>query len=212
MLRPALLVFTLLAAGFALAQNSPDHHYSASRTQDITRKSVFVHGYLHGYEEGFHLADMDIQLGRGSRVIDKCHEARKAEGYRREFGDKQFFQRGFREGLRVGYADGMAGRAFRAFQQIDSIAVTSPEAGSDPVFDRGFSLGYAAGQRQGLLDGRRDSTYTPPLPACPYASAQHDRAQNFCGAYVGGYRVGYSDGFVNVARPAAAQMEARVGK
>ena len=95
-----------------------------------------------------------------------------------------------------------------------SIPSPSPRlsAGSDPVFDRGFSLGYAAGQRQGLLDGRRDSTFTPPLPACPNVSAPRSRGQNFCSAYDGGYRVGYSDGFVNVARPAAAQVEARVGK
>jgi hypothetical protein len=216
MLRPALLVATLLAAVLAFAaDNAPDPHFTANRTSAIVHKSVFVHGYLHGYEQGFHLADLDIQLGRGARDIGKGKEARDADVYRREFGDKRFFERGYREGLRVGYADGMAGRAFRAFTELETIGAIAPQSAdtaADPAFDQGFSLGYANGQHQGVQDGRRDASLTPPLPSCPViAQASAERA-SFCVAYVGGYRVGYSDGFTNVARTATPRFEARAGK
>lgn len=215
MLRPALLLATLLAATFAASQNTSDSHYLALRTQAIARQSVFVHGYLHGYEEGFHLADLDIQMGRSARDIGKCKEARETEGYRREFGDKHFFQVGYREGMRVGYADGMSGRSFRAVDQIDAISAASldgasPDAGR--VFDQGFSLGYATGQRQGLQDGRRNPNFTPPLPACPPQPPRRADESTFCSAYAGGYRVGYADGFSNVARQATAQVESRAGR
>jgi hypothetical protein len=214
MIRPALLLATLLAATFAGAQTNPDSHYLAPRTQAMARQSVFVHGYLHGYEEGFHLADLDIQMGRGVRDINRCKDARQADGYRHEFGDKHFFQVGYREGLRVGYGDGAAGRAFRAVDEIEAISTASLDGVTSPgrVFDQGFSLGYSTGQRQGVEDGRRDSSFTPPLPACPPQSPRSADAGTFCSAYVGGYRVGYSDGFTNVARQATARMDNRAGK
>jgi hypothetical protein len=213
MLRPALLVVTLLAAAFvSAAENPPDSHLVAARTSAIVRKSVFVHGYLHGYEEGFHLADVDLQLARGTRNLSKCKEAKNDAGYRRQFGDKHFFERGYREGLRVGYADGIAGRTFRALAELDAISATVPQtanAGADPFFDQGFSLGYVNGQHQGIQDGRSDASSSPSLPPCP-VTQNAGNPQSFCTAYLGGYRVGYSDGFTNVAR--TARFEARAGK
>jgi hypothetical protein len=213
MVRAALLIASLLfASAMAAGDKPPDPHYLAKRTRAVVRKSVFIHGYLHGYEEGFHFADLDIQMGRSARDISKTKEARDAFGYRHEFGDKAFFQRGYREGLRVGYADGMAGRAFRAINQLQAIGEVAPpgvDVWPDPVFDQGFSQGYLSGQQQGLLDGRRDATSTPPAAACPAIPAQVQKS--FCTAYIGGYRIGYSDGFTNVARPMLTQAEARGG-
>lgn len=213
MFRSALLAAALLTtAAIASAQTkAPDRHYAASRTSAITHKSVFVHGYLHGYEEGFHLADLDIQMGRGVRDIGKCKEARELAGYRSEFGNKNAFESGYREGVRVGYGDGIAGRAFRAVGELETISATAlvaAEGRPDASFDQGFAAGYAAGQRQGLQDGRRDETFTPPLPACPPQPAKANQ-QTFCAAYIGGYRVGYADGFTNVARHGTTQAEAR---
>ncbi|MGZ4831389.1 MAG: hypothetical protein ACXVZQ_00585 [Terriglobales bacterium] len=213
MLRSALLVTALLAAGLATAAESADPHYSCPRTGAIARRSAFVHGYLHGYEQGFHLADVDIQLGRSARDIRRAKEAKESEGYRHVFGDKHSFQAGFREGLRVGYADGCAGRAFRAVDQVESLFLADTgNPSADPVFDRGFSMGYFSGQQRGLEDGRSDVSFSALLPQCPPAPSRGIDRQSFCTAYVGGYRVGYSDGFTNVARPAAAQVEDRVGK
>jgi hypothetical protein len=217
MLRSALLAAALLtaAAVTAFAQKPPDSHYVATRTSAIARRSVFIHGYLHGYEEGFHFADMDTQMGRASRDISKVKDAREPVGYRREFGNKRVFESAYRQGLRVGYADGMAGRAFRAIAELEAIAALAggpAQIQPDAAFDEGFSAGYASGQRQGIEDGRRDPTYAPPLPACPPTAVQAHSQQTYCTAYTGGYRIGYSDGFINVARRATAQVEARGGK
>jgi hypothetical protein len=214
MVRIALLLVSLLfSAGMMTAgEKPPDPHYLAQRTSVLARRSVFVHGYLHGYEEGFHLADLDIQMGRSARDISKTKEAREVSGYRHEFGDKRFFEGGYREGLRVGYADGMAGRVFRAINELQALgemAPQGPKVQPDPAFDRGFSEGYLSGQQQGVQDGRRDVTATPPAAACPATRGQEQ--PSFCAAYVGGYRIGYSDGFTNVARPMVAQAEARGG-
>jgi hypothetical protein len=214
MVRSALLVAALLTiAAAASAQKAPDPHYAANRTSAIAHKSVFVHGYLHGYEEGFHVADLDVHMGRGPRDISKCKEARDAAGYRREFGNKRVFENGYREGVRVGYADGVAGRTFRAVSELEAIGTVAPDAASpDTTFDQGFSAGYTSGQHQGLEDGRRNVTFTPPLAACPPLPAKAPDQQTFCAAYVGGYRVGYADGFTNVARRGTTQAEARGGK
>jgi hypothetical protein len=214
MFRSALLVATLLTlAAIASAQKAPDPHYFAHRTRAIAQRSAFVHGYLHGYEEGFHLADLDIHMGRGVRDISKCKEAREAAGYRREFGLKHVFESGYRQGVRVGYADGIAGRAFRAVDELEAIGTVAPEAARpDATFDQGFSAGYASGQHQGLEEGRRKLKFTPPLAACPPLPAKALDQQTFCAAYVGGYRMGYADGFTNVARRGTAQAEASPGK
>jgi hypothetical protein len=214
MFRSALLAAALWAtAALASAQNrTPDPHYAASRTSAIAHKSAFVHGYLHGYEEGFHLGDLDIQMGRGARHIGKCKEARVLAGYRSEFGNKHVFESGYREGVRVGYGDGISGRAFRAIGELDAIGATAMKAVDGPPdanFDQGFAAGYTLGRRQGLQGGRRGETFTPPLPACPPQPAKAANQQTFCAAYIGGYRVGYADGFTNVAGRGTTQAEAR---
>jgi len=213
MLRSALLVTAFVAAAFAALAQSPDPHYICDRTGAIARKSAFVHGYLHGYEQGFHVADLDIQLGRTARDISKTKEVKPSDGYRREFGDKHAFEHGYRQGVRVGYADGISGRTFRALKQLEPLhpAPADANVSADAIFDRGFSMGYMSGQTQGLMDGRREVSFNPPLPECP-PPGKGVEAQSFCSAYIGGYRVGYSDGFINVARPPAIQVEARAGK
>jgi flagellar biosynthesis/type III secretory pathway protein FliH len=216
MFRSALLIATLLTiATITSAQEAFDPHYAATRTSAIARKSVFVHGYLHGYEEGFHLADLDIHMGRAARDIRKCKEGREAAGYRREFGNKRVFESGYREGVRVGYADGVAGRSFRAVNELEALESAAPNAAEvrpDAIFDQGFSAGYTSGQHQGLEDGRSNMTFTPPLAACPPLPTTAPDQPTFCAAYAGGYRVGYADGFTNVARRGTAQAEARGGR
>lgn len=203
MARFALLVaFLLTAVVLVTAQDAPDPHLLAARTSALARASVFVHGYLHGYEEGFHLGDQDLQMGRGSRDLGKCDIAKNVRGYRRNFGDKRSFEGGYRQGVRVGYSDAFAGRAFRAVRELQSVAgvaAQNAQAQPDPTFDKGFSAGYTSGQQQGLHDGRVEAMSAPAVPACPPAHGNSAEPQTFCAAYLGGYRVGYSDGFINVA-------------
>ena len=249
---PAVAALLFLLSICARAE-TPDPHYASPRIAPLVRQSAFVHGYLHGYEEGFSIADLDLQMGRAPRNPGKMREARAAFRYRSEFGPRGSFEAGFHQGLRVGYADGMAGRAFRAVDQIqrvmqleaDARPVTPPVAPPKPmvphisavldgvasryvvppakpprqepspaphasVFDQGFSSGYGSGQQQGLADARISLPSASLRSTCPPGPpASHSSRQEFCTAYVRGYALGYSDGYVNVAQPASAEAVAQ---
>ncbi len=59
-----------------------------------------------GYHEGREAGEKDARKRR-SFALDRHDEWRDAdEGYRRDYGDKDFYRREFREGFRAGYADG----------------------------------------------------------------------------------------------------------
>src|SRR5206468_9458367 len=46
-----------LLAPVAMAQRA-DRHMLADDAQSLYRRSPFAHGYIHGYEEGFHCANL----------------------------------------------------------------------------------------------------------------------------------------------------------
>lgn len=59
-----------------------------------------------GYHEGREAGEKDARRGR-SFDLDRHDDWRDAdEGYRRDYGDKDFYRREFREGFRAGYNDG----------------------------------------------------------------------------------------------------------
>ena len=59
-----------------------------------------------GYHEGREAGEKDGRRGR-SFSFDRHDEWRDAdEGYRRDYGDKDFYRREFREGFRAGYTEG----------------------------------------------------------------------------------------------------------
>jgi hypothetical protein len=121
-----------------------------------------VHGYVHGYEEGFHIADLRLYAPRyafNPPELDKKDE----KAYRPEFGEKKFFRSGYRYGFGSGYADGMAGRKFRALELIrDSLTDSlDPKAFRADNLDRGLSMGYFAGRERGLRDGRLREPFRP---------------------------------------------------
>ncbi len=170
----------------------------------MARRSAFVHGYLHGYEEGFHQADFDLQMGR----VARGESSRDATpfGYKRDFGSKQMFNGGFREGFRVGYADGVSGRNFRAVDTVMAAlgASEAPSTTSNGTFDEGVHSGYLAGQHQGLDDARRQVA-AEATPVCPVNSGKLQ--QEFCSAYASGYQMGYADGFTNQAKSTLAEAK-----
>ena len=69
----------LLAAVFLLAcvpgsfaeDNKPDYHTSDDQSRDLYIHSAFAHGVRHGYEEGYHAADMDIHTGTPRKKDDQ---------------------------------------------------------------------------------------------------------------------------------------------
>ncbi len=241
----------------SLAAETPDPHYASPRTSSVVRQSTFLHGYLHGYEDGYSLADIDLQLAREPRNPAKIKEAHASTGYRDEFGPHRVFDAGFLEGFRVGYADSLAGRVFRAVDVIrrvmdlpvDPVAAAEPPRkplapqprvphvsalfdqvaphslagllpklldrntlpGASP-FDEGFSGGYSSGRRRGLADARSALPFATQTATCPAALSRRNSGSEPCTAYVRGFAMGYSDGYVNVAMPEASAASSAQSK
>jgi hypothetical protein len=152
---------------------------------------------MHGYEEGFHCGDLDLQMGRSFREVKNQDKFKKPVGYRSEFGDRGSFAEGYKKGYAVGYGDAYSGRNFRAIQLVDQAKTEPATSGERPdySFDRAFLVGYDAGQRQGLHDGRTNATEESVASVeCALGPVQ---TGELCDAYRRGYRLGYSDGFVN---------------
>jgi hypothetical protein len=199
----------LLALSIAAAAQS-DSHLEIDPAAPIYHRSVFLHGYAHGYELGFHSGNVDLHMGRSSRdprSIKMFKDSKRI--YQASFGNRDMFINGYEQGFRVGYADSIYGRDFRAArelrtlsQQMQDIAEAHPPAGSREVsenreFDKGMSDGYKRGVSAGVNDGRSSSVYRPNTETCPRKSTDGQ----FCSAHRLGYELGYSDGYNNQRKP-----------
>jgi len=194
-LRLALLLSTLtLAAGGLAAQ--PDYHLTQDSAHAVYQQSTWAHGYVHGYQMGFHEGTIDYHMAHLRRDPRKIKSAQHTSAaYHSDFGDRKVFERGFKEGFNVGYSDAFAGRDYRASSEMEKLASTEPvKDGShlDPVLGEG----YTAGQRSGLEDGRRAAAYMPQKAQCP---AHYVEPQ--CAGFRLGFQLGYSDGYHNQREP-----------
>ncbi len=204
-------VFLLVLGGTYLvsADGPPDWHLSSGPWRALCARSAFAHGYMHGYEQGFHFADLDLQMAHQPRDPATIKEFKSVPGYHEEFGDKNFFVSGYREGFRVGYADGAGGFRFRAVGELRAAALGLPGSGDarpSKKFDEGISAGYAAGRQQGLRDGRTGGSFQEVAVQCR-GSIYHPfrrSGDEFCAGYGRGFRLGYADGYVNQAPRALA--------
>jgi hypothetical protein len=194
-----LLIFTSL--GFARGAEQPYQEDSFASALDAT--SVFLHGYVHGYEAGFHNADIDIQMAHGFRDVTTMPEYKKVADCPVNDGDKRVFERGFRQGFRVGYIDGMSGRSFRAVGSLRlAVAGLSTESWSRnrrDSFESGIQEGYYAGESEGLHDGRTLSAFRPMEPGCTALDQNVPVAKDadYCDGFRRAYSIGYSDGYTN---------------
>ena len=71
--------------------------------------------HQNGYHEGREAGEKDARRGR-SFSVGRDNDFRDAdEGYRRKYGDREFYRHEFREGYRAGYTDGYnaIARAYR---------------------------------------------------------------------------------------------------
>jgi len=203
-----LMVAIVLICGAWARSSPPEPHFSSASLSGICRSSAFVHGYVHGYEEGFHIADLRLYAPRyafNPPELDKKDE----KAYRPEFGDKAFFRSGYRYGFGSGYADGMAGRKFRALELIrDSLTDSlDPKAFRADNLDRGLSMGYFAGRERGLRDGRLREPFRPDREVCGQQGTSE--APGFCVGIKQGYRMGYTDGYQNQYEKPGAQTASR---
>lgn len=188
-----------LTSTLAIAQ---DHHMDGDPAQELYGCSPFAHGYLHGYEQGFHDGDLDLQLAHAHEDAKKMHDYREAKhAYRKEFGDRDTFLKGYDYGFRVGYADAIDGLEFRAVSNLRRLAQDLPRVDprAAPVLDEALTHGYLDGVNSGLHDGRTTKAdYRPDGSDCDLALRFKEPPTKFyCSAYSLGYRLGYSDGFHN---------------
>ncbi len=203
--RTALFLGTIVLFSLSVAAQQEDWHIKKT---DLFVKCAFAHGYMHGYEEGFHTGDLDLQMGRPFRDVKANERFKKPNGYKSQFGSRSVFDAGFRKGLLVGYTDAFAGRNFRAVQLFrETAAIPTVRPGEDRDFDNAFMQGYETGQKKGLEDGRSSAAENSAPQQCQEQvvakGGSGEPKANYCEAFRGGYQLGYSDGFTN-------QRDARV--
>jgi hypothetical protein len=159
----------------------------------LYQHSVWAHGYIHGYETGFHWGNFDMQVSGGARAEKMMKSCRNPKHhYNKSFGSRSTFESGFREGFKAGYADGVTGEAFRAATTARTLVTSHDQLAGLPV-DEGIANGYIQGRTQGLSDARIAAAFTPGKALCPRDAGD----QNYCGSYALGFRWGYSDGYHN---------------
>ncbi len=200
-----ILFLTLTWTAYALAGSPPpeDPHLGDPAARLLVR-SPFAHGYLHGYEQGFHLGDSDFHVARVRTDNDLLHTG-SHDGYRPEIGDHTSFRSGYRDGLLAGYADAIAGRDFRAYGELRELANTAADDGKAPDFDRGFHDGYGAGHKRGVRDDEGDGDFDAETSACPARPAKDGSlpasSQAYCDGYARAYTLGYADGYLTGGPP-----------
>jgi flagellar biosynthesis/type III secretory pathway protein FliH len=182
-----LLVCTTLL----LAQ---ERHLGKSPGADLFTRSSFAHGYMHGYEEGFHGGDLDVQLGRDPRDPASLATYKKIDCYQKDFGPREPFKVGFEDGFRAGYSDAVRLRPFSAVASLKEAAQGLSEAKTKKdlvAFDDGFREGYKRGRHQGASDGRDAAENNPIVPPC--LGLPDEYCEGFHRAFVVGYADGYSN-------------------
>jgi hypothetical protein len=184
-----LLVLSVLVAGAA----AQERHLERGSAAVLYTQSAFAHGYIHGYELGFHCGDVDLQFGRDARdPTSLAPYKRPWVAYKVGFGSKDHFKAGFQDGFRVGYSEATRGLTFRAIASLGQAAVgltNKPEFAT--AFDKGFYDGYQSGRQQGSDDGREHSAFNPINPPCLGLPAA------YCDAFGRAFEVGYGDGYRN---------------
>lgn len=197
----ALLLFPTIS--FAEDAKADEAHMADPHAAVLYSASIFLHGYIHGYEQGFHNADVDIHMAHGFRDVNTMSDYKKVVGYRPSFGEKGAFERGFRQGFRVGYTDGMSGRSLRAVGMLRLAASGFSPNSLDPrksaSFELGVEEGYQNGQSAGLHDGRTAASFRNPIPGCTALDANAPAAKDaaYCDGFRRAFSIGYSDGYTN---------------
>ncbi len=173
----------------------------------LLKSSAFAHGYLHGYEAGFHIGDFDFHVDH-IRDDKDLSELNNASGYRASFGSRERFRSGYREGFRAGYADSTGMRDFRAYAMLEQLSPATTVA-QPKVFDEGFQDGYLAGRSRGTADLEADGDFDAVAASCPAEAANHakhaDLSDSYCDGYRRAFRIGYTDSYLTPERQPASE-------
>jgi hypothetical protein len=137
----------LVVASFA-SDNKPDYHVNGDAARELYKHSAFAHGLRHGYEEGYHAADLDIHTGSPRKDWAKMDRVPKTVGFKNNFGNKKSFRRGYEYGYVAGYADSFENRKFH-YPAAD-LSSSSETLSRD--FDLGVSSGYQTAYHSNAAD------------------------------------------------------------
>ncbi len=193
---PGLLLLVFVSVAFG----QTDRHLMTDSARNLYQRSAYAHGYIHGYEDGFHDGDIDVHMGRGERPVSLLKDYRNCDGgYQRSFGDKKYFQLGYRQGFREAYSDSIRGGQFRAIDQANASAAgmeqTNDSLLSGKEFDQAFSAGYNSGRDRGF-ESSRPSAFDQAGNSCE-ANAPHSdkgRQREYCDVFMRGFSLGFGDG------------------
>jgi len=198
-----------LMCAAVLVCNAASHRVPASlqdRAAALCQRSNFALGYLHGYEDGFHAADQDLQLGHVSAGLKARPDAHDlSPRSRMPIGDQGLYIAGYRQGAEVGYADGIGEREFRALTELRQAADGLDAATPAQRFDRGFADGYAAGLTQGARNEYAVSDFSYVGAYCRDHLRTGATPDSYCDAYTRGYPVGFHDGRTQQSAPQTAR-------
>jgi hypothetical protein len=202
LLRLTAAVVLICAVLPQLRAQLPERHLANPAAGELCRRSAYLHGYIHGYEEGFRIGDLDIHFSHQLRPLRELKEYREMVGYEADFGDRGFFQLGYREGFAAAYTDARRGSAFRGFAQLEQAAEgLSQSLPSGQEFDRAVAAGYSEGQR--AADRVAENGALQAATAQCHAIGSHDVA--YCDAYLRGFGVGYRDRYASQRHSETAQ-------
>ena len=173
--------------------------------------------YNEGHQRGLRSGEDDGRRGESFNYADESDYRRADAGYRREYGNQEWYRTEFRRGFEQGYRSGYERYGYRNGRP----GPWENGRGNGP-FGRGggygnyrndlaFQTGFNDGYERGLDDGR-DRRRNDPFGESRYRSGDHgyDRRYgsreaykiNYRDAFRQGYERGYSDGRRNTgSRP-----------
>jgi hypothetical protein len=150
---------------------------------------VRQHGYQHGYRDGF-------AYGRGVQAnggkVDQVNQpADSKRGWVASLGPVEEYQKGYRQGFRVGAEDGYIGMTVR----LEKLIGEEPKDSKDPA-DIAEDLGYRDGVDAGLKDARQHAPWRP-VAASGWKAADRGYEIGFGDkdAYQRTYRTAFEDGY-----------------
>jgi hypothetical protein len=217
-----LLLVLQTATSLALGQDRKAQRGEFHIREDIGRRlyqlSAFAHGHRHGYEAGYLAADEEIHYGHLHRHLQE-KDVPGGMAYRREYGDKKRFRRGFEYGFIAGYNDSYDSRPFRLPEWAADVPPTPsvsdlPEADT-PGPDRQFRLRFDDGMIDGyrIAAGSQVATLEAPGLAHEAAAICVTEARSdqpgYCDGFVQGFLLGIFDrptGAVPAARPSETSV------
>ena len=183
------ILCVLMAASLCAFCASTDSHLQDYPGAALYRQSAFAHGFIHGYEDGFHFGDEDYQLARPARELKTTPEFHSADGgYRGAYGDKELFRQGYREGLESGYQDSYRGIAFRAISVGRAVAQDLTPVKDRHSFELGFAGGYQSVRSPSEKSAAHSQTRTNACVAGIESSGQQSSNTDFCRGYLEGSR------------------------